>query len=757
MKGNIEISIEIPSDIHIYSPTLQAKESKDLKELKENNLKSNNRLSISTPRSRKHVTFTNTNINLNTINHSPSVHIDVEPFLQRKIIRIRTYLTIVSLLLLTGLFAFITYDIINKSIYNNQLYFIAFIALIPCGYMFFAFGCTSVVCNVYMAFANINWLYTNSQYYSAEKQNIPHRNILAMRTPRATNYLISSQDSTSIKGASNSIVIPNIPNYIESKSQTHSVNNTPRANANVTKRQGSIESSFVARLASLQLPQTPVGGIDKDILPPIIIQIPVYKESLENVIKYTCKYVDAALKAYQDIGGYCKVIICDDGLQCISEDDREKRAAFYRQCGYTYVGRPPHNRPGIFKKASNLNYTYNISETGIIPDDAILYGDFHIPRNALILLLDSDTVVPENCICDTVGEFILDPELPYTQHYTTPFDIKPEDDNNTWLHMISHFTEKIYFMGIACSTALGGVCPLVGHNAFIRYSDLKRVGFWSENCVSEDFDLFIKLANEGKFGRFVMYTGPEFKEGVSLSFDDEVIKYKRFAYGTCEICFNPFKKWLTKGPFSPTFWRFLGCQLSIIEKLNVVFYLCTYFAMSSAFYFCVSESFAIVFYPKLYSSYLSTGFNTMISCLVIFGLIATVSQIVFDIKYLVKEERLVKKDWRILIHEVKWIFLITLFFSSVLFHTTESTFRYFFSLPMSLTATVKDKDEKRMVYKLLKVPLNYWFMYVLLLCILGPYIYVYVTFIGNNFYYSWSIFYYITAHLTAPFIFTLIS
>lgn len=714
-------------------------------------------INITTPRSRKHVTFANNNelTNRRSPYENSSVQEDIEPFQKREHISIRSYLTIVSILLLSGLFGYITYDIVNKSINNNQLYFLSIIALLPCGYLFFAFGCTSVVCNAYMAFASIDWLYTNSQYYSAEKQNIPHRNVLALQSITPKNSL-PLRNSLSSRRASHGVPVtghpvPNIPNYIES--QTQSANNTPRA----VKRTASIESCFVTRLASLQLPQTPVGGIDKDLLPPIIIQIPVYKESLDYVIKPTCRYVDAALNAYQGIGGYCKVIICDDGLQCISEDDREKRVSFYRQQGYTYVARPPHNRPGIFKKASNLNYTYNISETGIIPEDAILYGDFHIPRNAIILLLDSDTVVPEQCICDTVGEFILDPDLPYTQHYTTPFDIKVEDESNTWLKMISHFTEKIYFMGIACSTALGGVCPLVGHNAFIRYRDLKKVGFWSENCVSEDFDLFIKLANQGKFGRFVLYTGPNFKEGVSLSFDDEIIKYKRFAFGACEICFNPFKKWLTKGPFSPTFWRFLGCQLSIIEKLNVIFYLCTYFAMSTAFYFCIAECFAIAFYPKLYSLYLSTGFNTMISCLVIFGLIATVSQIIFDIKYLVKEEKLIKKDWRILIQEVKWIFLITLFFSAVLFHTTESTFRYFFSLPMSLTATVKDKDEKRLIYKLLKVPLNYWFMYSLLLGILGAYTYVYVVFVGNNFYYSWSIYYYVTAHLSAPFIFTLIS
>jgi hypothetical protein len=54
-----------------------------------------------------------------------------------------------------------------------------------------------------------------------------------------------------------------------------------------------------------------------------------------------------------------------------------------------------------------------------------------------------------------------------------------------------------------------------------------EVKFWGEDSVSEDFDMYIRLASVGSFGRYVMYTGDEFQEGISLTYMDEVVKFKK--------------------------------------------------------------------------------------------------------------------------------------------------------------------------------------------------------------------------------------
>lgn len=50
-------------------------------------------------------------------------------------------------------------------------------------------------------------------------------------------------------------------------------------------------------------------------LPQIVVQMPVYKESLEEVIKLTYYNVRRAMDYYTKHGGRVKFIVCDDGLQ----------------------------------------------------------------------------------------------------------------------------------------------------------------------------------------------------------------------------------------------------------------------------------------------------------------------------------------------------------------------------------------------------------------------------------------------------------
>jgi len=63
----------------------------------------------------------------------------------------------------------------------------------------------------------------------------------------------------------------------------------------------------------------------------------------------------------------------------------------------------------------------------------------------------------------------------------------------------------------------GDVAPLVGHNAFLRWSAIKdcaftdpedgQLKFWSEAHVSEDFDMSVRMQIRNYIGRYVAYTG----------------------------------------------------------------------------------------------------------------------------------------------------------------------------------------------------------------------------------------------------------
>lgn len=152
------------------------------------------------------------------------------------------------------------------------------------------------------------------------------------------------------------------------------------------------------------------------------------------------------MQTYARQGGTSSIFVHDDGLQLISEKERQERIAFYADHNIGWVARPPHDsapggfkRPGRFKKASNMNYGLTLSlklekhlkvlldaeARGELEDDdqsledraltmacEELYLESEekwkpwacngksIRMGEIILLVDSDTIVPE------VNEFV---------------------------------------------------------------------------------------------------------------------------------------------------------------------------------------------------------------------------------------------------------------------------------------------------------------------------------------------------------------
>lgn len=79
-------------------------------------------------------------------------------------------------------------------------------------------------------------------------------------------------------------------------------------------------------------------------------------------------HIKKAMQTYARQGGTSSILIHDDGLQLISEEEREKRMEFYTNQDIGWVARPPHSslpdgfkRAGRFKKASNMNYGLQVS------------------------------------------------------------------------------------------------------------------------------------------------------------------------------------------------------------------------------------------------------------------------------------------------------------------------------------------------------------------------------------------------------------
>ena len=93
--------------------------------------------------------------------------------------------------------------------------------------------------------------------------------------------------------------------------------------------------------------------------------------------------------------------------------------------------------------------------------------------------------------------------------------------------------------------------------AFVDPADGKKK-HWSESHVSEDFDMALRLLMKGYITRWATYSNGGFKEGVSLTPDDELNRWEKYSFGCNELIFNPLKDWFRKGPITHQL-RFCTC------------------------------------------------------------------------------------------------------------------------------------------------------------------------------------------------------
>jgi hypothetical protein len=305
--------------------------------------------------------------------------------------------------------------------------------------------------------------------------------------------------------------------------------------------------------------------------PPITIQMPIYTESLAGVVKPTVNSLNAAISYYESRGGTARIFMNDDGMAVRTEEENKEFLEFFELNNIGWVSRPKHNsdgfvRKGKFKKASNMNFALNISnrvedvlQTAVAArlekedsfteeEEARLYEEAlkevlesdprakaggNIRMGEIILIVDSDTRVPEDCLMYGAAEMFLSPEVAIIQHSTGVMQVVGDYFENA----ITFFTNLVY-TAIRFSVGSGEVGPFVGHNAFLRWEAVQSVGnppeedgyvaFWSESHVSEDFDIALRLQVKGNIVRLASYHGDGFKEGVSLTLYDELNRWEKW-------------------------------------------------------------------------------------------------------------------------------------------------------------------------------------------------------------------------------------
>ncbi|KAJ7594440.1 glycosyl transferase family group 2-domain-containing protein [Mycena floridula] len=340
----------------------------------------------------------------------------------------------------------------------------------------------------------------------------------------------------------------------------------------------------------------------------------------------------------------------------------------------------------------------------------------HMRIGEIILLVDSDTIVPEDTFLSAAREFHLSPQLAILQHESGVLQVAGHWFENG----IAYFTRRINeCIGFACAN--GEIAPFVGHNAFLRWRALQDVLFlengqetvWNENRVSEDFDLAMRLLKAGWGIRWATYSKGAFKEGVSLTVDDELNRWQKYAYGVNELLFNPFIRWPRHGPISKEIGNFIWSGVPIHYKISNLAYMFSYYGLAFAMPIAILNYLLLGFQLPTDGFYLHSFEIWLATTVVFFG--------AGNLGYTILEYR--KGGSRGLIKEflenAMWIPFFFFFFGGLSIPLMQAILAHFFSYNISWSATIKEVHRSNFFKEIPKIVKRFWFPLLLSFVVLA--------------------------------------
>lgn len=262
-----------------------------------------------------------------------------------------------------------------------------------------------------------------------------------------------------------------------------------------------------------------------------------------------------------------------------------------------------------------------------------------------------------------------------------------------------------------------------GHNAILRWEALQYISYddeddhrekwWSEETVSEDFDMALRLQIAGYLVRLAGYAAPDgtkFQEGVSLTVYDELTRWEKYAYGCSELVFQPFRYWPTRGPFTKLFRRFIMSGMPLSSKFTIMAYVGTYFALASAWLLTLMNYFIVGWFNGRLDHYYLNSFSIYIAIVFVFIIFGNVSLAVM--RFRSSEKGLIASC----LENLKWIPLMTIFLGGVSTHVSQAILCHLFGLEISWGSTNKEAENITFFEEIPRVAKR--FKYTFAFCIL---------------------------------------
>ncbi|EIW55944.1 uncharacterized protein TRAVEDRAFT_171869 [Trametes versicolor FP-101664 SS1] len=328
----------------------------------------------------------------------------------------------------------------------------------------------------------------------------------------------------------------------------------------------------------------------------------------------------------------------------------------------------------------------------------------------IVLIVDSDTIVPEDCLRDAAREMAECPTVAIIQHESDVMQVAHHYFENG----IAYFTRRINrCISFACAN--GEVAPFVGHNAFLRWRALQDAAFidpadghekiWSESNVSEDFDMALRLQMRGYIIRWATYSLGGFKEGVSLTVDDELNRWQKYAYGCNELLFNPIIQWWRKGPIAHQIHRFLWSNAPLHYKFSMMSYMFSYYGIAAAITISIVNYILLGFQFPV-DGYYMHSFEIWLSTTIVFIGSGNVG-------FTLLEYRLGEKSlFTAFFQNILWVPFFFFFFGGLSIPVSQAILAHLFSYNITWGATKKEVERSNFFKEVPKIFKRFWFMWL---------------------------------------------
>ncbi|TFY75645.1 hypothetical protein EWM64_g8367 [Hericium alpestre] len=330
----------------------------------------------------------------------------------------------------------------------------------------------------------------------------------------------------------------------------------------------------------------------------------------------------------------------------------------------------------------------------------------------IILIVDSDTIVPEDCFRDAARELGECPDIAIIQHNSDVMQVAHHYFENG----IAHFTRRINKC-ISMGCANGEVAPFVGHNAFLRWSAIQDAAFldpdddnkskiWSESNVSEDFDMALRLQLKGYTIRWATYSEGGFKEGVSLTVDDELNRWQKYSYGCNELLFNPLKDWWYMGPITKQLHIFVWSDAPIHYKIGMMSYMFSYYGLAAGGTLSL-VNYIVLGWALNIDGYYEHSFEIWLACTVVFPGLG-------NLGFTFLEYRLGHRSiFDSMLENLTWIPFFFFFFGGLSIHLSQAILAHVFSYDITWGATKKEVERSNFFVEVPRILKRFWISFVI--------------------------------------------